>query len=128
MDRTYQTLKLFYSDFLRKQADRQDMPPVKTYYAAKAFFEDRLHVLFSRRKITEWLGIVLFSAAIVLFFSGRSPHCIYISAGLSLALFVRRFYYVQQYMTWSRSMKMGLSLLKESAWKDHRIRISDVSC
>ena len=125
MDRTYQTLKFFYSNPLRKEADRQDMPPVKTYYAAKAFFEDRLHVLFSRRKITEWLGIVLFSATIVLFFSGIPPHYIYITAGLTLALFVRRFYYVQQYMTWSRSMKMGLTLLKGSAWKDHRITISD---
>ncbi|MFW6351340.1 MAG: hypothetical protein ACOC2E_03050 [Bacteroidota bacterium] len=125
MDRTYQTLKLFYSNSLWKEAVRQDMPPVKTYYAVKAFFEDRLHVLFSRRKITGWLGIVFFFATIVVFFSGNPPQHIYITAVLALALFVRRFYYVQQYMTWSRSMKMGLTLLKDSAWKDHRITISD---
>lgn len=113
MDRIYYSLKLRYSNELKREADRLDQNAIKTYHAVKAYYLDKLHVLFSRRKAAEWLGYVFFIMAIVFFFNGSPPTWIYITAGLAAVAFIHRFYYAQQYIKWSRYMNMGMSLLED---------------
>ncbi len=118
MNILYSSLKLFYTKGLTEEANKMDIHVTKQYWLIKGCYEDELHVLFSRRIVSEWLSYIFLAmgVGVALLFYNRIYLIILLA--LSLIFFLLRCYLVSKYLDKIMGMRFAMTIMQKAVYDE----------